>query len=182
MLLNKIGQICCSRVNTRPLEPLLSENIPDSLKIACETTYACLCACSGVANRRAESFTQAVFDLETFSTAAGGSLPLQAHACRLHPDRLAVIVDPGAPSLKVSRHAGRAVVDCRSVQVTRVSLLNALRAMPGVVTRVADRMAGSTADVFTMPNGIIVEVTAHLDGRAVIAAVTLRSATKRVTP
>jgi hypothetical protein len=182
MLLNKIGQICCSRVNTRPLEPLLSENIPDSLKIACETTYACLCACSGVANRRAESFTQAVFDLETFSTAAGGSLPLQAHACRLDPDRLAVIVDPGAPSLKVSRHAGRAVVDCRSVQVTRVSLLNALRAMPGVVTRVADRMAASTADVFTMPNGIIVEVTAHLDDRAVIAAVTLRSATKRVTP
>jgi hypothetical protein len=76
------------------IEALISNGVSQPLGTALEATHAWLCACASVENARAESYTHGMFELEVLATAAGGSLPLLAHACRLDSGRLKSTLDP----------------------------------------------------------------------------------------
>jgi hypothetical protein len=75
------------------VEAMVCNEVSQPLRIALETTHAWLCRCTGIKNARTKSYTNVMFELEVLATAAAGSLPLVAHACRLDSERLKSTLD-----------------------------------------------------------------------------------------
>jgi hypothetical protein len=90
---NAVSAVAPERFGTA-IEPLISNGVSQPLGTALEATHAWLCACAGVENPRAERYTRAMFELEVLATAAGGSVPVLAHECRLDSGRLKSTLDP----------------------------------------------------------------------------------------
>ncbi len=93
------------------------ENITVSYRAALESTFAWLCYCTNTENERIAFYTRTVLDLEVLATAAGGSLPLAAHAIRQDSDRLKTTLDPRA--LEEAIFASRGPSDAVLIETAR---------------------------------------------------------------